>query len=56
MLHAADVEVQLRVVAGPADRQVESVLAAVLGEAVTNVLRHSKATCCAMNSPPSATR
>ncbi|MEU3529373.1 histidine kinase [Streptomyces sp. NPDC038707] len=48
VLHAADVEVRLRVVAGPADHRVENVLAAVLREAVTNVLRHSKASRCAI--------
>ncbi|MFG3107558.1 sensor histidine kinase [Streptomyces tendae] len=46
LLAAADVEVRTDMQTGPLGRQVSTVLAAVLREAVTNLLRHSKATYC----------
>ncbi|MFC3575176.1 sensor histidine kinase [Streptomyces yaanensis] len=46
VLSAADVAVRVEVATGEVSRQVENALAAVLREAVTNVLRHSKATRC----------
>lgn len=48
VLDSADVDVRVRtrVTVGTVDRRAETVLAAVLREAVTNVLRHSRATTC----------
>ncbi|MGW0846847.1 sensor histidine kinase [Streptomyces sp. NPDC002787] len=46
LLAAADVEVRTDLRTGPMSGQVNTVLAAVLREAVTNLLRHSKATYC----------
>ncbi|WP_175408017.1 sensor histidine kinase [Streptomyces sp. TRM64462] len=46
LLAAADVEVRADLRAGTMSRQVNTVMAAVLREAVTNLLRHSKATYC----------
>ncbi|MEV6949420.1 histidine kinase [Streptomyces sp. NPDC051172] len=46
VLNAADVAVEVEVSVEELDRRVENVLAAVLREAVTNVLRHSKAAHC----------
>ncbi|MET7478878.1 histidine kinase [Streptomyces sp. NPDC005648] len=48
VLNAAEVAVRVEVATGEIGRQVENVLAAVLREAVTNVLRHTKATRCAI--------
>ena len=48
VLNAADVAVEVEVTVAELDRRVENVLAAVLREAVTNVLRHSKAAHCAI--------
>lgn len=48
VLNAADVAVEVEVSVEELDRRVENVLAAVLREAVTNVLRHSKAAHCAI--------
>ncbi|WP_245790879.1 sensor histidine kinase [Streptomyces monashensis] len=48
VLRAADVVVEVETAAVPLERQVENALAAVLREAVTNVLRHSKATRCSI--------
>ncbi|MFB7464858.1 sensor histidine kinase [Streptomyces sp. NPDC056224] len=51
LLEAADVEVRVEIrLGGSVDRQVDSVLAAVLREAVTNLLRHSRATTCTMTA------
>ncbi|WP_328928122.1 histidine kinase [Streptomyces sp. NBC_00190] len=51
LLEAADVEVRVEIrLDGSVDRQVDSVLAAVLREAVTNLLRHSRATTCTMTA------
>ncbi|MEU4985659.1 histidine kinase [Streptomyces sp. NPDC021969] len=46
VLSAADVRVVARVRTGRLDRELETVFATVLREAVTNVLRHSRATFC----------
>ncbi|MFB9463148.1 sensor histidine kinase [Streptomyces cinereospinus] len=46
VLSAADVRVTARVQTGPLERELETVLATVLREAVTNLLRHSRATFC----------
>ncbi|MBC2879436.1 MULTISPECIES: sensor histidine kinase [Streptomyces] len=46
VLGSADVDVRTRVAVGTVDRRAETALAAVLREAVTNVLRHSRATTC----------
>ncbi|MFI0738581.1 sensor histidine kinase [Streptomyces sp. NPDC021100] len=46
VLVSADVDVRTRVAVGTLDRRAETALAAVLREAVTNVLRHSRATTC----------
>ncbi|GGK82672.1 sensor histidine kinase [Streptomyces flaveus] len=48
VLNAADVAVRVEVATAELSRQVENALAAVLREAVTNVLRHSRATRCAI--------
>ncbi len=46
MLIAADMDVEVRLEPGPLPEEVDTVLAIVLREAVTNVLRHSKAQYC----------
>ncbi|GAA1325234.1 histidine kinase [Streptomyces sp. NBC_00378] len=48
LLEAADVKVRVDIRLGTLDQRVDSVLAAVLREAVTNLLRHSRAGTCAM--------
>ncbi|MEV4441222.1 histidine kinase [Streptomyces sp. NPDC049577] len=48
VLGAAEVDVRIDFSLGPVDRQVDTVLATVLREAVTNLLRHSRATHCAI--------
>ncbi|MEU9299732.1 ATP-binding protein [Streptomyces sp. NPDC048269] len=51
LLEAADVEVRVEIrLDSTVDRQVDSVLAAVLREAVTNLLRHSRATTCTITA------
>jgi signal transduction histidine kinase len=45
-LSAADIDASVDIFCGPLPRQVETVLAIVLRESVTNVLRHSKAREC----------
>ncbi|MFI0240632.1 sensor histidine kinase [Streptomyces sp. NPDC016845] len=46
VLGAADVRVEARVRIGELEQELDTVLATVLREAVTNVLRHSRATYC----------
>ncbi|MFC4497379.1 sensor histidine kinase [Streptomyces ovatisporus] len=46
VLSAADIVVQARLSVGALNQQVDTVLASVLREAVTNLLRHSQATVC----------
>ncbi|MEU3656227.1 histidine kinase [Streptomyces sp. NPDC032161] len=46
LLEAADVRVETDIRFGTIDQQVDTVLAAVLREAVTNLLRHTRATTC----------
>jgi two-component system sensor histidine kinase DesK len=48
LLEAADVEVRVENRLGTIDQRVDSVLAAVLREAITNLLRHSRAGLCSM--------
>lgn len=50
LLEAADVEVRLKIRLGEMGQFVDSMLAAVLREAVTNVLRHSIASWCSMEA------
>ncbi|MER6499339.1 histidine kinase [Streptomyces sp. NPDC001455] len=50
LLEAADVRVETDVRFGTIDQQVDTVLAAVLREAVTNLLRHTRATTCRMEA------
>ncbi|MFF4016242.1 sensor histidine kinase [Streptomyces sp. NPDC001843] len=50
LLQAADVEVRADVGLSELDQQVDSVLAAVLREAVTNLLRHSRAGSCSIEA------
>ncbi|MFB6815010.1 sensor histidine kinase [Streptomyces sp. NPDC056347] len=50
LLEAADVRVETDVRMGTIDQQVDTVLAAVLREAVTNLLRHTRATSCRMEA------
>ncbi|WP_411128581.1 sensor histidine kinase [Streptomyces sp. x-19] len=50
VLEAADVEVRLEIRLGALGQEVDSVLAAVLREAVTNVLRHSRAGTCVLTA------
>jgi two-component system sensor histidine kinase DesK len=46
VLGAADVRVETRLSTGPLPRELDTVFATVVREAVTNVLRHSRATYC----------
>ncbi|MFF7655095.1 sensor histidine kinase [Streptomyces sp. NPDC007983] len=50
LLEAADVRVHVEIRLGTLDQHVDSVLAAVLREAVTNLLRHSRASTCTMTA------
>ncbi|MFI6206313.1 sensor histidine kinase [Streptomyces sp. NPDC051041] len=50
LLQAADVDVRVDIRLGKLDQQVDSMLAAVLREAVTNLLRHSRAGSCRMEA------
>lgn len=50
LLEAADVDVRVDIRLGKLDAQVDSVLAAVLREAVTNLLRHSRVGTCTMEA------
>ncbi|MEU9763791.1 histidine kinase [Streptomyces sp. NPDC047987] len=50
LLEAADVRVETDIRFGAIDQQVDTVLAAVLREAVTNLLRHTRATTCRMEA------
>ncbi|WP_274558607.1 sensor histidine kinase [Streptomyces spiramyceticus] len=50
LLEAADVEVQAEVRIAKLNQQVDTVLAAVLREAVTNLLRHSRAGFCSIEA------
>ncbi|MEU6439258.1 histidine kinase [Streptomyces sp. NPDC047046] len=54
VLNAADVRVVARVRTGPLEREMDTVFATVLREAVTNVLRHSSATHCEIAAERSA--
>ncbi|GHF68439.1 sensor histidine kinase [Streptomyces griseosporeus] len=56
VLRAADIEVAKRVVRVRADRQADTVLATVLREAVTNLLRHSRAGRCTIEVAEQAGR
>ncbi len=49
MLVAADVDVRVEIACGNLSHQLDMVLATVLREGVTNVLRHSKAQTCLIN-------
>ncbi|MEV7467017.1 histidine kinase [Streptomyces kronopolitis] len=50
VLEAADIEVRMEIRLGTLGQEVDSVLAAVLREAVTNVLRHSRAGTCVLTA------
>ncbi|MEU1513074.1 histidine kinase [Streptomyces sp. NPDC005811] len=54
VLSAADVRVAARVRIGQLERELETVFATVLREAVTNVLRHSRATYCEITAERTA--
>ncbi|MFJ9041578.1 sensor histidine kinase [Streptomyces sp. NPDC102406] len=54
VLSAADVRIDARVRLGELERELDTVLATVLREAVTNVLRHSRATYCEIAAEQSA--
>lgn len=54
VLSAADVRVSARVRIGQLEQELDTVLATVLREAVTNVLRHSRATYCEIAAERSA--
>ncbi|MGW7276043.1 sensor histidine kinase [Streptomyces sp. NPDC054864] len=56
LLEAADMHVKVRAETEDLDPDVGSTLAAVLREAVTNVLRHSRATTCHISVTPEAAR
>lgn len=50
ILSSAEVEVDMDLSCGPMEREVDTIMATVLREAVTNILRHSKAQHCAINA------
>ncbi|MFG3015589.1 sensor histidine kinase [Streptomyces cinerochromogenes] len=56
VLSAADVRVDARVRVGELERELDTVFATVLREAVTNVLRHSRATYCEITAERTADR
>jgi two-component system sensor histidine kinase DesK len=50
LLSMADIETSVDIACGPLDGEIDTVLATVLREAVTNMLRHSKARTCVIEA------